>query len=120
MPVVVFSTDRQLPKEFDQKFVEFLGKTLNKPPENIFVKINDNQRLTLGGTQSPQGTAILEIKAVGIFNPVSNAEFSQKISEHLSEEIQIPPQRILIEFIDLNPSFVGKAGTTIEKLLSRQ
>ena len=62
MPIVVFNTNKQLPGEFDQKFTQFLGQTLNKPPENIFVRVNDNQRLTLGGVESPQGVVVLEVR----------------------------------------------------------
>ena len=61
MPIVSLYTDKQLSKEFDQKLAEVLGQTLNKPPGNIFIHINDNQRVTCGGTPSPDGTAILEV-----------------------------------------------------------
>lgn len=61
MPIVTLSTDLILPKEFDQRFVEFLGKVLNKPAGNIFVHINDNQRVSLGGVLNGQSTVIIEV-----------------------------------------------------------
>uniref|UniRef100_A0A914YN10 L-dopachrome isomerase n=1 Tax=Panagrolaimus superbus TaxID=310955 RepID=A0A914YN10_9BILA len=118
MPIVKLYTNHKVTENFGKDFSAFLSTTLNKPSSGLFVIVKDQEALTLGG-ESDDRIVVLELKAVGILNNTSNIGFSRAITEYLTQCIDVKPERCIIDFVTLDPGFIGRQGTTVEELLKK-
>ncbi|XP_069820163.1 macrophage migration inhibitory factor-like [Dendropsophus ebraccatus] len=82
-----------------------LAKATGKPAEYIAVHILPDQIMSFGGTTEP--CALCSLKSIGKIGGQQNKEYTKLLSDTLTKELHIPPNRVYITFVDLNPSNVG-------------
>jgi phenylpyruvate tautomerase len=113
MPLAVVKISKELGSEVRQKLYKACNKhltyVLNKPEKYIMVIIEDKQDIFFAGTTEP--AAYLEIKSIGAFTPDQTTELSRMFCSSL-KEIEIPPERVYIEFKDAQRHMWGyNSGT---------
>ena len=82
---------------------------LGKPEKYVMVSIEAGKQMMFGGKADL--TAFVQLKSIGL--PVDRcAEFSGKICDFLSGELGIQPDRVFIDFTDLERNMFGWDGKT--------
>ncbi|XP_069789677.1 D-dopachrome decarboxylase isoform X2 [Narcine bancroftii] len=85
---------------------------LDKPPERINISVKPDMILSIGGSTSP--CAQLIVSSIGVVSTAEqNKEHSAKFFEFLTQELGLPPDRILIRFYPLEKWQIGKNGTVM-------
>ena len=91
------------------KSSEFISKMLGKPEKYVMVSVEAGQQMLFGGNDDP--TAFVQLKSIGL--PVDRCtEFSGRICQFLSDELGVKPDRIFIDFADLERNMFGWNGKT--------
>ena len=108
MPLISISTSKEIKdkKQFIQKSAEVLGKLTNKSAKYVMVLLNDSADMYFA--ESYDHSCYLDIKSIGSLNP---SRMSQIMTEFITKEIEIPSNRIYINFEDVSASnwaFDGK------------
>lgn len=96
---------RQVLADASQK----IAQELNKPENYVMVELNINENMLFAGSDEP--TAYLELKSIGL-PAVALRPLSRILCSFLSEEVDIDPARIYIEFTDIKGTHWGWNGTT--------
>ena len=112
MPLLTITTNRPLPESPDD-LLRLASRTvaslLGKPERYVMVQLNHNPRMAFAGDTAP--LAYLELKSIGL--PAERtADFSSALCELISEQLQIDPERIYIEFSDAQRHLWGWNGAT--------
>ncbi|MCF6218957.1 MAG: phenylpyruvate tautomerase MIF-related protein [Gammaproteobacteria bacterium] len=99
MPLLTIKTNRSLTTE-EQKSVlshasALVATLLEKPESYVMVLLQTEQSLMLAG--NPQPCALLELKSLGLPEE-KTAEFSKSLCEMVKQQLQIPSNRVYIEF----------------------
>jgi len=68
------------------------------------------QTMTYGASEAP--TAYITFSSIGIINAESNKKFSAAICDHVSQDLEIKKDRVVIKFQNLQGSDVGWNGIT--------
>uniref|UniRef100_UPI00398F47D0 D-dopachrome decarboxylase n=1 Tax=Pristiophorus japonicus TaxID=55135 RepID=UPI00398F47D0 len=85
---------------------------LHKPQERINVCVKPGLLISIGGSMAPG--VQLAVSAIGVVGTAEqNKEHSAKFFEFLTQELGLPPDRILIRFYPLEKWQVGKNGTVM-------
>jgi phenylpyruvate tautomerase len=113
MPFFKIETNQQLNDTGTQNILkkssELISEMLSKPEKFVMVSIETNKQMMFGGDTEP--TAFVQLKSIGL--PVDRcAEFSGKICQFLSDEFGIQPDRVFIDFKDLERNMFGWNGKT--------
>ena len=93
-----------------KKATKFLAEVMGKPEHVIMVTVKPGMPYVFGGTDVP--TAFVQIKAVALEKDKC-PEFSKQVCNFLEAEIDIPKDRVFIEFIDIDPKIFGFNGSTL-------
>ena len=99
---IEFPTERQtgLLKTASAAIAEMLGK----PERYVMVALETNHEMVFAGDALP--LAYLELKSIDL--PDSRTgEFSARLCDFIQEELEIPPERIYIEFTNVERSMWG-------------
>ena len=101
MPLISISTSKELKekKEFIRKVAELVAELTNKSKNFVMVRIED--ALDLYFVDSHHDCCYVEIKSIGSLNPSKMAFI---FSEFIAKEIEIPTNRIYINFEDVSAS----------------
>jgi phenylpyruvate tautomerase PptA (4-oxalocrotonate tautomerase family) len=82
---------------------------LGKPERYVMVALNHNPQMLFAGDDSP--LAYLELKSIGL--PTERTgEFSRILSDLIAQQLQIPLDRIYIEFSDAQRHLWGWNAAT--------
>lgn len=82
---------------------------LGKPERYVMVSLEHNPAMLFGGSDDP--LAYLELKSIGL--PESRtADLSRNLAELLNEALDLPADRIYIEFADAPRNMWGWNGST--------
>lgn len=82
----------------------FISNLLGKPEEYIMVSIENETGMMFGGSIKP--AAYIELKSIGL--PREKCPmYAEKICEFMESELAIPPDRIYIDFCDLERKMFG-------------
>lgn len=98
MPVLTVNTNIKLEKDLKatlKQLSELCSKTLAKPENYVMIQINDQQNLLFAGTDEP--AASCSLTSLGMTDQ-NTAEYSNQICQFLETHLQIPSDRIYIEF----------------------
>ena len=99
------ATGNHLASNASQQVAAMLGK----PERYVMVSLEHNPAMLFGGSDAPM--AYLELKSIGL--PESRtAEFSQALADLLKTELDLPADRIYIEFTDAPRAMWGWNGGT--------
>jgi hypothetical protein len=113
MPLLNITTNRQfestqsvaLLKQASERVAAMLGK----PERYVMVSLVHNPLMLFAGDDAP--LAYLELKSIGL--PADRtAEFSQVLCDLLTHQLEIPPDRVYIEFSDAERHLWGWNSAT--------
>ena len=82
----------------------FLAKLLGKPEKFIMVSYNHVLAMLFDGDTQP--AAYVEVKGIGL-NSSSCSDYSKAICEFLESEIGISPDRVYIDFANIDGKMFG-------------
>jgi phenylpyruvate tautomerase len=92
-------------KELSAKLATHLGK----PESYVMTAFESNVPMTFAGTTEP--VCYVEIKSIGKMGDRTKT-MSQDFCQHISDRLDIPKNRIYIEFADAQGSMWGWNGST--------
>lgn len=108
MPYIKIETNSKLDSGKAQNFIKkassYIGRILNKPEQWIMITMHDGVSMLFGGTDGP--AAYIELKSIGL-QEKSCTGLSEEICDFINRELGIPPERIYIEFEDINGKMFG-------------
>jgi phenylpyruvate tautomerase PptA (4-oxalocrotonate tautomerase family) len=82
---------------------------LGKPERYVMVSVEENPSMLFAGSDAP--LAYLELKSIGL--PVAGGEAcSAALAALLAEQLDLPAERVYIEFADVPPDRWGWNGGT--------
>lgn len=84
-----------------------LAKALGKPESYTMAQLVCGADLIFAGSREP--CAYVELKSIGLKDPKALSKF---MCELLQSQLGIPPQRVYIEFIDIDPKRWGWNSST--------
>ncbi|CAE7611819.1 unnamed protein product [Symbiodinium pilosum] len=86
-----------------------VAESLGKPESYVAVSVQDGQDIIWGGSDAP--CALCKVISLGSINKENNGALTKKVSELLAE-FDVPPNRIYVNFFDLERQNVGYNGAT--------
>ena len=114
MPYFSIETNKQIDSSTNEdlmkKATTFLAEMMEKPEHVIMVTIKSETPMVFAGISGP--AAFVQVKAVKL-EKSKCPEFSNKVCDFLEKEINIPKDRVFIEFIDIDPTIFGFNGDTL-------
>jgi len=113
MPYLKIQTNNEVTDAAKQEILRkasvLLARNLGKPEKYMMVRFDPAQPMMFAGSTDP--CAFLELKSIGL--PENRTEaLSSLLCQFLGDELQIPPERIYIEFTDAKDSMWGWDGGT--------
>lgn len=113
MPLLKIKTNKSLDTDAMNALATGASATvagmLGKPERYVMVSVETNPAMLFGGSDAP--LAYLELKSIGL--PENRtSEFSAGLAALLGEHLDLPPDRIYIEFADAPRSMWGWNGGT--------
>jgi len=87
-----------------------LAKHMGKPESYVMTAFEPNVAMTFGGTVEP--TCYMEVKNIGTMSPAQTKAMSQDFCQMINEKLDVPINRIYIEFADAKGSMWGWNGST--------
>lgn len=113
MPYVSIRTNQAIDDSSQQesmkKFSAFIAELLGKPEQYVMISIRAGVPLIFGGTDAP--TAFVELKSIGLPRDRCG-EFAAKISDFVQAELGPPPDRVFIDFKELERDLFAWNGKT--------
>jgi phenylpyruvate tautomerase len=113
MPLLHITTNRQIEPgrtaDVLKQSSECVAAMLGKPERYVMVELRHNPLMLFAGNDTP--LAYLELKSIGL--PAERtAEFSRTLCDLITQQLQIPPDRIYIEFSDAQRHLWGWNSAT--------
>ena len=91
-------------RELVKKTSAFIAGLLGKPESYVMIAIKPGTPLIFAGSDEP--AAFVRLKSIGL--PRGRCtEFSEKICRYVELELEVPPNRIFIDFKDLERDLFG-------------
>ena len=113
MPLLSLTTNTSLTDTRQDEFLTSLSRTvatmLGKSEDYVMVQASFSARLAFAGNTQP--AAYIELKSIGLPGD-KTAEFSEILCNAVTGALEIPPQRIYIEFSDAPRHMWGWNGRT--------
>lgn len=88
---------------------ELVAQQLGKPEQYVMVKLQHNPDMLFAGSNAP--LAYLELKSIGLPED-RTGELSSRLAGAISQTLQVPADRIYIEFADAQRHMWGWNGGT--------
>jgi phenylpyruvate tautomerase PptA (4-oxalocrotonate tautomerase family) len=113
MPLLKLETTVALPDEKKKTVLAALSKavadTIGKPEQYVMVTASQSAMLMSGKTGD---TAFVDIRSIGGLNGDTNRKLSQQICELLKDSLGIAPDRVYLNFSDVEAGNWGWNGST--------
>ena len=113
MPYFKIETNREVDEVAKETFIvdatRFVAELLSKPEESVMVSLISSTPMRFQSNANP--TAYVEFKSIGLAREKC-PECSKAICEYLESSLGIAPQRIYIEFTDIDGKMFGWDKTT--------
>jgi len=113
MPLLKLETNVAVSDDTGRTLLAELSKiivgTIGKPEQYVMVAIKPAGILMSG---KPGAAAFIDIRSIGGLNDDINRQLSQKICNLLSEALNVPPNRIYLNFTDVAGGNWGWNGDT--------
>lgn len=114
MPFLKLSISELLPDHTHTALLKELSinvaKILGKPEAYVMVAI-DHCAMVMGGQTGP--AAFVDVRSIGGLNHELNRALSKAITELLSTHVQIPAERVFLNFQVFDAAFWGWRGDTM-------
>ena len=96
-------------RDLMKKTSAFIAEMLAKPESYVMVAIKPEIPLIFGGSSDP--AVFVRLKSIGL--PKENCpEYSEKICGFVEQELEVPPERVFIDFKNLERDMFGWNGKT--------
>ncbi len=92
-----------------KKASTLVAEALGKPEGYVMIRLSDHQPMSFAGTTEP--LAFVELKSLGLTTD-QTAPLSETICRFISENLNIEPARIYIEFASPERAMFGWNGGT--------
>ena len=113
MPYVKIQTNRTVDEDLKEKLLlaasSLVSGLLGKPERYVMTALQDDLPMTFAGTADP--CAFIECKSIGLHESKTR-ELSAGLTGLVTEELDILPDRVYIEFADSKGSMWGWDGGT--------
>jgi phenylpyruvate tautomerase PptA (4-oxalocrotonate tautomerase family) len=113
MPVLKLETTVVLPEEKQKPLLTALSKavagTIGKPEQYVMVTIGSAALLMSG---RPGDAAFVDIRSIGGLSGEVNRKLSQQVCKLLSDSLGIAPDRVYLNFTDVDAGNWGWNGST--------
>jgi len=113
MPVLKIQTNLAVPRQQADAVLRdasaSAAQALRKPERYVVAILEADTPMTFGGTSEP--AAYLELKSIGLPRD-RTAELSRKLTDMVASGLSIAPERIYIEFTDVQRDLWGWDGGT--------
>jgi len=113
MPLLKLETTVALSETQRQQLLPSLSKivaeTIGKPEQYVMVAINPAAMLMSG---SPGDAAFVDVRSIGGLSAEVNRELSQKVCALLAQSLRLPPDRIYLNFTEVEAGNWGWNGNT--------
>jgi phenylpyruvate tautomerase len=113
MPLLKLETTVVLSEANRQALLASLSKTvaetIGKPQQYVMVAASEAAMQMSG---SPGDAAFVDVRSIGGLTDDVNRKLSQKVSQLLHDSLGIPPNRIYLNFTDVQASHWGWNGST--------
>ncbi len=113
MPFLELKTNKQLSEDKKQQVMtdltSLISKDLNKPEKYIMVGCQDNQALMFGASTEPM--AFIDLRSIRLPEDQTQ-KLSQSLSTFLSNNLEVSPGRVFINFWNVPPHMWGHNGST--------
>ena len=113
MPLLKLETTVALPDEKKKTVLAALSKavadTIGKPEQYVMVTASQSAMLMSGKTGD---AAFVDIRSIGGLNGDTNRKLSQQICKLLKDSLGIAPERVYLNFSDLEAGNWGWNGST--------
>jgi phenylpyruvate tautomerase PptA (4-oxalocrotonate tautomerase family) len=113
MPLLKFETTVVLSEDKQQALLASLSKTVAEAigkPEQYVMVASSQAAMQMSG--SPGDAAFVDVRSIGGLTGVVNRKLSQKVCQLLHDSLGIPPDRIYLNFTDVQASHWGWNGNT--------
>ncbi|XP_034398697.1 macrophage migration inhibitory factor-like [Cyclopterus lumpus] len=114
MPMFVVNTNvakSEVPAALLSEATEELAKAIGKPAEKVSVHVNPDQMMMFGGKGDP--CAVCSLHSIGKIGSDYNKQYSKLLCGLLNKHLGISPDRIYINFVDMDAVNVARNNTTI-------
>jgi phenylpyruvate tautomerase PptA (4-oxalocrotonate tautomerase family) len=116
MPLLKIQTNTEIPEEQRSPLIKqlsaFVAEMLGKPENYVMLTLEHNPDMLFAGSEDP--LAYLELKSIGL--PTGRTkEFSAQLCDLIRGELDIPVDRIYVEFADAGRAMWGWNGGTFER-----
>ena len=88
---------------------EIVAKTIGKPEQYVMVSINSAAMLM---SAKPGDAAFVDVRSIGGLSNDVNRQLSQQVCALLKESLGIPPERVYLNFTDVEAEDWGWKGNT--------
>lgn len=108
MPICYLYTNKkesELKDGIEERLAKVVADVLGKPLERMIIIVVPATRLFRFGTTEPACT--LNISAVNVFDAQRNPTYSPVIKKFLKDELDLPEERCVIVYHDLDVNFIG-------------
>ncbi len=113
MPYLKLTTNISINKERSTKllsqFSQLLVKETGKPERYVMVELTGDKDMLFGGSNDP--LAFVECKSIGLSAQQAKS-LSASISQLLASDLQLPAERVYIEFSNCPADLWGWNGST--------
>ncbi|KAJ8382433.1 hypothetical protein SKAU_G00032110 [Synaphobranchus kaupii] len=113
MPMFVVNTNVSkdaVPATLLAEATRVLAKAIGKPAQYIAVHINAEQMMMFGGKEDP--CALCSLHSIGKIGASQNKEYSVLLCGLLNRHLGISPDRIYVNFIDMEAQNVAWNNST--------
>ena len=114
MPFLKIQTNHATDSTTDEallaKASKLVARELGKPESYVMVQLQKEVPMLFAGTNAP--LAYLELKSIGLPNSSTIAELSANLCALIEQDLNIPKDRIYIEFSDAPRDMWGWNGDT--------
>ncbi|XP_048369608.1 macrophage migration inhibitory factor [Sphaerodactylus townsendi] len=113
MPMLVVNTNvsrEAVPEGLLGELTKQLAKATGKPAQYIAIHIVPNQLMSFGDSTDP--CALCSLHSIGKIGGPQNKAYSKLVCDLLTKNLQIPADRVYINYYDMNASNVGWNGST--------
>ena len=113
MPYFSIETNQTIDQASNRGLIKktsaFIAELLGKPESYVMIAIKPETSLLFAGSDEP--TAFVRLKSIGL--PKERCpDLSKKICSFVEQELEVPPNRIFIDFKDLEREMFGWNGKT--------
>jgi len=113
MPLIKLQTSIEIDEEHKKTLLaemsQIVAKTLGKP-EQYMMAVLEKASIILSA--KADAAAFIEVKSIGGLNGNTNKELSKKLCSLLEKSLNISPDRVYINFIDIPATNWGFNGNT--------